>query len=102
MKQKRIILPSAGTPIPDVAEEVWTTLDGRKMKVCEMEESHVRNALRLVLRKSRERDTAAKVAKKLGGRAKTVVLPYTLLAGDRFVIRCTKSGQGENAEVVIT
>lgn len=36
-----------------VAEEIWTTLDGRKMAVADMSEDHVRNALRHVIYRSR-------------------------------------------------
>jgi hypothetical protein len=38
-------------PVP--AEEYWTTKDGHRIAVGEMNESHVRNALRMVLRKVR-------------------------------------------------
>lgn len=34
-------------------EETWTTRDGRILTVAEMDESHVRNVLRLVLRRQR-------------------------------------------------
>ncbi len=34
-------------------DEIWTTKDGRKILVSEMSEDHVRDALRLVLRKRR-------------------------------------------------
>lgn len=35
-------------------DEVWTTRDGRKIKVGDMDETHLRNTLRLILRKRRE------------------------------------------------
>ena len=35
-------------------DEVWTTADGRKINVGDMKEEHVRNALRMILRKRRE------------------------------------------------
>jgi hypothetical protein len=35
-------------------DEIWTTQDGRRIKVGDMTEEHVRNALRLVLRRIRE------------------------------------------------
>ena len=35
-------------------EEYWTTKDGEKIAVGDMDEQHVRNALRMVLRKKRE------------------------------------------------
>ena len=35
-------------------EEYWTTKDGKKIAVGDMDEQHVRNALRMVLRKKRE------------------------------------------------
>ena len=38
-------------PPPD---EVWKTKDGREIKVGDMHEEHVRNALRLVLRRRRQ------------------------------------------------
>lgn len=44
-------LPPASPPLPD---EVWVTEDGRRIRVVDMDESHVRNALRLVLRRDRE------------------------------------------------
>jgi len=36
-------------------DEVWTCLDGRKLKVSEMDEQHVRNALNMVIRRARRR-----------------------------------------------
>lgn len=36
-------------------DEIWTTRDGRRLKVGEMEEAHVRDALRLVIRRHRKR-----------------------------------------------
>lgn len=36
------------------ADEIWTCKDGRKLAVGEMGEEHVRNALRLMLRRQRE------------------------------------------------
>ena len=36
-----------------VAEEIWTTLDGRHLAVADMSEDHVRNALRHVIHTSR-------------------------------------------------
>lgn len=35
-------------------DEIWTTRDGRKIPVGEMSEDHVRNALRMILRKRRK------------------------------------------------
>lgn len=35
-------------------DEIWTTKDGRKIAVGDMDEQHVRNALRMVIRKRRE------------------------------------------------
>jgi hypothetical protein len=35
-------------------DEIWTTKDGRKIPVGEMDENHVRNALRMVLRRRRQ------------------------------------------------
>lgn len=40
-------------PIPLTEEETWITQDGRRMLVGEMTESHVRNALRWLIRKNR-------------------------------------------------
>lgn len=37
----------------DEFPEIWTTLDGRKLKVSEMDEHHVRAALNMVIRRSR-------------------------------------------------
>lgn len=45
------------SPYPD---ETWVTLDGRHLLVGEMDEAHVRNALRLVLRRRREVRAAMK------------------------------------------
>lgn len=36
-------------------DEVWTTRDGRELRVGEMTEDHVRNALRMILRNQRRR-----------------------------------------------
>ncbi len=36
-------------------DEIWTMRDGTKIAVSDMEESHVRNALRMVIRKTRRR-----------------------------------------------
>jgi hypothetical protein len=44
-----------GDTIQDTTDEMWTTQDGRKIAVGDMEESHVRNVLRMILRKRRER-----------------------------------------------
>jgi hypothetical protein len=38
------------SPYPD---EVWVTADGRRLKVGQMDEQHVRNTLRLVLKNRR-------------------------------------------------
>lgn len=38
------------SPYPD---EVWTTLDGRRIKVGDMDEQHVRNAFRMLIRANR-------------------------------------------------
>ncbi len=35
-------------------DEIWITKDGKKISVGDMEESHVRNALRMVIRQMRE------------------------------------------------
>ena len=35
-------------------EEYWTTKDGKRIAVGDMDEQHVRNALRMVLRNRRE------------------------------------------------
>lgn len=40
---------------PADPDEVWTTRDGREIAVGDMEEQHVRNVLRMILRKRRER-----------------------------------------------
>ena len=41
-------------PPPD-NEEIWTTQDGRKIPVGEMDIDHLRNTLRMLIRKGRER-----------------------------------------------
>lgn len=38
-----------------IDDEIWTTRDGRKIAVGDMEESHVRNALRMLLRARRKK-----------------------------------------------
>lgn len=38
---------------PVVEEEVWTTMDGRKIPIGEMEVDHLRNAMRTLMRKKR-------------------------------------------------
>ena len=46
-------------PLPaqeDAFSEVWTTRDGLKLKVSEMDESHVRAALCMVIRRGRLRN----------------------------------------------
>lgn len=35
-------------------DEIWTTRDGRNIPVGEMSEDHVRNALRMVIRRQRK------------------------------------------------
>lgn len=45
-------------------EEVWTTHDGRKIAVGEMDEAHVRDTLRMVIRRARKGE-----AKRLAKRA---------------------------------
>jgi len=45
--------PAPGQPSPN--EEIWTTRDGRKILVGEMDEDHVRNALRMCIRVMRKR-----------------------------------------------
>ena len=47
----------AGNPGDD---EVWTTGNGRRIRVGDMDEQHVRNTLRMILRNRRKR--AAKLA----------------------------------------
>jgi hypothetical protein len=39
---------------PLVEDEIWKTKDGREIKVGDMHEDHVRNALRLVIRTRRK------------------------------------------------
>lgn len=39
---------------PATPDEIWTTRDGRNVAVGDMDENHVRNALRMVLRRRRE------------------------------------------------
>lgn len=36
-------------------EQYWTTLDGTKIAVGDMSESHLRNTLRMIIRKSQEK-----------------------------------------------
>jgi hypothetical protein len=56
---KRALLMANYTPPPvKVAihhDEEWATADGRRIKVCDMKESHVRNALRMTIRRDRKR-----------------------------------------------
>lgn len=37
-----------------MSDEIWTTRDGREISVGEMDEEHVRNVLRMLLRKTRK------------------------------------------------
>lgn len=37
-----------------MSDEIWTTKDGRKLKVSEMTDQHVRNTLNMILRTQRE------------------------------------------------
>jgi hypothetical protein len=49
-----------------MADELWTTRDGTQIAVGDMDEDHVRNALRMILRKWREqaqRDMAQLIGK---------------------------------------
>jgi hypothetical protein len=39
---------------PEWQDELWTTKDGRVLKVGDMAEDHVRNALRMIIRRRRE------------------------------------------------
>lgn len=39
----------------NTVDEVWTTKDGRKVAVGAMEEAHVRDALRMIIRNVRKR-----------------------------------------------
>jgi CRISPR/Cas system CSM-associated protein Csm2 small subunit len=41
--------------VTEIDEEYWTTLDGRRMAVGDMDDQHVRNALRMVIRRDRKR-----------------------------------------------
>lgn len=43
--------------IPCKKEEYWTMKDGTEIAVGDMEEEHVRNALRMVIRRHRESDS---------------------------------------------
>jgi hypothetical protein len=54
---KRVLLAANYTPPPAKIhhDEEWATADGRRIKVCDMEESHVRNALRMTIRRDRKR-----------------------------------------------
>lgn len=38
-----------------MTDDIWTTRDGREIAVGDMDEDHVRNALRMVLRRRREK-----------------------------------------------
>jgi thioesterase domain-containing protein len=57
---KRTALASDARP-----DEIWTTLEGRKIAVGDMEESHVRNALRLILRQRRRKQAQLQAARAL-------------------------------------
>ena len=46
-------------------EEYWTQLDGTKIAVGDMSITHLRNTLRLIIRRPRERAIRAQVLKKL-------------------------------------
>jgi len=35
-------------------QEIWTTREGKEIKVCDMSEAHVRNTLNMILRNRRE------------------------------------------------
>lgn len=48
----------APTPSAPPGDEIWTTRDGRRLLVGEMDEQHVRDALRMVLRNARRRRDA--------------------------------------------
>jgi hypothetical protein len=43
----------------DVDDEIWTTRDGRKLRVGEMHPEHLRNVLRMLLRRARQRRAAS-------------------------------------------
>lgn len=49
-----------GRPKPhNPQDEIWTTLEGVRIRVGDMDESHVRNALNMVIRRSKERKREA-------------------------------------------
>jgi len=37
-----------------IKDEIWTTKEGKEIYVCDMDEEHVRNVLRFIIRKQRE------------------------------------------------
>lgn len=50
-------------PIALEFPEVWTTRDGRKIAVSDMEEHHVRAALNMVIRRARKRTLRLQIIK---------------------------------------
>lgn len=49
--------------LPPDNEEIWTTKDGREIPVGEMDVEHLRNTLRMLIRKGRERREKKLLAK---------------------------------------
>ena len=50
------MISDAGRPYENHEDEVWTTKEGQRVHVFQMTEEHAKNALRMILRKRRERE----------------------------------------------
>jgi hypothetical protein len=56
MPAKKLPFIKTMKDMPDPPDEVWVTKSGEQIKVRDMEEHHVRNALRVMLRWKRNLD----------------------------------------------
>lgn len=70
--------------------DVWTTRDGTKIPVAEMETSHLRNALRFIARKTVVLEEEAECALWLAS-----TFSHSDYAGDLFEMAGTEAGQAQ-------
>lgn len=59
-KRMRIKYRRVPVSLPVAHDEEWVTRDGRKIPIWQMDEDHVRNALRMLIRAARKRELEAR------------------------------------------
>lgn len=77
--------------VPNIEEEIWKAKDGREIPVAEMNEEHVRNALRMVLRARRKQLAKLKASPSRAHMLALIIRP--------FLKEMDEAEQARNAEI---